>query len=227
MFIYKTTNIINGKIYVGQDSSNNPKYLGSGILFQKALNKYGRENFIKIKIDTAYTQEELDNKEEFWIDFLNATNPKIGYNLSKKAFGLHKGYKYTEEQKQKGKNKNRGIFRSDRTRQRMSNSNLGKHIYTSIIREKVSNTRKEKYLSKELVPYWEGKERGIEFKQTISKKNSKSILQYDLQDNFIKEWPSEIGASKELHCNPGDCARGLSKTAGGFKWKYKTKTSEK
>jgi len=30
MIIYKTTNLVNGKVYVGQDSKNNPDYLGSG-----------------------------------------------------------------------------------------------------------------------------------------------------------------------------------------------------
>ena len=34
--IYKTTNIINGKIYVGQDKQNNPKYLGSGKILRYA-----------------------------------------------------------------------------------------------------------------------------------------------------------------------------------------------
>jgi len=39
--------MINGKIYIGQDSKNNPDYLGSGKLIQRALNRYGRENFKK------------------------------------------------------------------------------------------------------------------------------------------------------------------------------------
>lgn len=37
MIIYKTTNIINGKIYIGQDSNNNPKYIGSGKILKKKL----------------------------------------------------------------------------------------------------------------------------------------------------------------------------------------------
>ncbi len=40
MIIYKTTNTINGKIYVGQDTRNLPKYLGSGKLLHKAIKKY-------------------------------------------------------------------------------------------------------------------------------------------------------------------------------------------
>ena len=47
MIIYKTTNLITGKIYVGQDSKNNPNYLGSGTYFLLSVKKYGKQNFIK------------------------------------------------------------------------------------------------------------------------------------------------------------------------------------
>jgi len=42
MIIYKTINLINGKIYIGQDFYNNSEYFGSGILINKAINKYGK-----------------------------------------------------------------------------------------------------------------------------------------------------------------------------------------
>lgn len=45
--IYKVTNLINGKIYIGRDLRNNPKYLGGGIAIKSAHKKYGRENFVK------------------------------------------------------------------------------------------------------------------------------------------------------------------------------------
>jgi len=37
MVIYKTTNLINGKQYIGSDSNNNPNYLGSGTFLIKAI----------------------------------------------------------------------------------------------------------------------------------------------------------------------------------------------
>jgi hypothetical protein len=46
MIIYKTTNIINGKYYVGKDINNSESYLGSGVLLKRAIKKYGKENFI-------------------------------------------------------------------------------------------------------------------------------------------------------------------------------------
>ena len=47
MVIYCTTNLINGKKYIGSDTNNNPYYLGSGVSIIKAIKKYGRNNFKK------------------------------------------------------------------------------------------------------------------------------------------------------------------------------------
>lgn len=59
-------------------------------------------------------------------------------------------------------------------------------------------------------------------KQGKSSNAMKSILQYDIHGNFIKEWPSLIQASKTLNINSrsiGNCLNNISKTAGGFTWK--------
>jgi preprotein translocase subunit SecD len=53
-------------------------------------------------------------------------------------------------------------------------------------------------------------------------KTSKPIIQYDLQGNFIKEWPSRSEAKRWL--GSGDiagCLAGKQKQAGGFIWKFK------
>ena len=88
MWIYKITNIQNNKVYIGQtirpveqrfhrhinDALNN-------ILdthFARAIRKYGKENFIIETIDTANSQEELNQKEQYWIRFYDTVNK--GYN---------------------------------------------------------------------------------------------------------------------------------------------------
>lgn len=56
------------------------------------------------------------------------------------------------------------------------------------------------------------------------KKIKKPVLQYDLKNNFIKEWPSAKDVQLQLNISSldiGACARGEQKTAKGFIWKYK------
>lgn len=81
MVVYKTTNTINNKIYVGKDSKNNPKYLGSGKLLKEAIAKYGKENFVKEILEICNSTEMLDEREKYWIKELDALNPHVGYNI--------------------------------------------------------------------------------------------------------------------------------------------------
>jgi len=79
--IYKITNLINNKIYVGQQSTTDKSYMGSGVILQKALKKYGYKNFLKEILEEC-SVESLDEREVFWIKELDATNPEIGYNIA-------------------------------------------------------------------------------------------------------------------------------------------------
>lgn len=84
MIIYKTINKINGKIYVGQQLNEikKPNYLGSGKILKLAIKKNDIKNFEKIVLEKCSSQEELNEREIFWIKELNATDSKIGYNLA-------------------------------------------------------------------------------------------------------------------------------------------------
>lgn len=83
MIIYKTTNLLNGKIYIGQDSKNDPNYLGSGKTLKRAINKYGKNNFTKEIIEICETKKDLNDREIYWIGKMDSRNRKIGYNISK------------------------------------------------------------------------------------------------------------------------------------------------
>jgi len=87
MEIYKVTNLINKKIYIGKIKKDYPEYFGSGILIKHSIKKYGIENFKKEIIDTAFSIEELNEKEKYWIQYLNSTDLTIGYNIGKGGNG--------------------------------------------------------------------------------------------------------------------------------------------
>lgn len=89
MFIYKITNLINNKIYIGQTvqkpNSRWQKHLsdakiGSTCPIHLAIKKYGKNNFKFEVIDGALSQSELDYKEIHNIYKFNSLSPK-GYNL--------------------------------------------------------------------------------------------------------------------------------------------------
>lgn len=82
MIIYKTKNLINGKIYIGQDKNNNPNYYGSGKLIKISIKKYGKENFIKEILEECENEDLLNQREIFWIQHYNSTDRIIGYNIS-------------------------------------------------------------------------------------------------------------------------------------------------
>lgn len=91
MMIYKITNTVNGKVYIGQtirplrqrflrhinDAHNNPN---THLKLHRAMNKYGADKFTIKKIDEATTKQELDEKEVFWIKEYDSVSS--GYNLT-------------------------------------------------------------------------------------------------------------------------------------------------
>lgn len=82
MQIYKITNLINNKIYIGKDTTSDSKYFGSGLLINRAFQKYSKENFTKEVIDETDNYDELSKKEIYWISKYESTNRDIGYNIS-------------------------------------------------------------------------------------------------------------------------------------------------
>ena len=83
-FIYITTNMINGKKYIGQKKFDDKwkNYVGSGYNLKKAIEKYGKENFIKEIIYIAYTKDELDKAEIDFINLHDAVESNDYYNIA-------------------------------------------------------------------------------------------------------------------------------------------------
>lgn len=133
MIIYKTVNLINGKIYIGRDCVNDSNYYGSGKYYQRAEKKYGKENFKKIVIDKSNDFKELCFKEIFWIDFYNARNSEIGYNIAPGGEGFANGEKHplygkhlSDEHKQNVSNALKGRMFSKEHRAKLRELHKGK-----------------------------------------------------------------------------------------------------
>lgn len=88
MYIYKITNIQNNKVYIGQTirpiNQRFHRHLNDALNnildthFARAIRKYGKNNFTIEEIDTAQSQDELNQKEQYWIRYYNSVED--GYN---------------------------------------------------------------------------------------------------------------------------------------------------
>ena len=148
MIVYKTTNLINGKIYIGKACGKRAieNYLGSGRYFKRAVAKYGKENFRRITIDIAENREDQNRKEIFWIDFYDARNSLVGYNV---ALGGEGGL-VSEEHKEKLRKAKVGVPRSEETKRKLRIAMLGrKNLQHSIRMTGSSHPMYGKHHSKE------------------------------------------------------------------------------
>jgi hypothetical protein len=83
-YIYETTNLINGKKYIGKHVSKDfdEKYKGSGKALKRAIKKYGFENFNCKILKECYSEEELNDSEIFYIQACGADTSNDYYNIS-------------------------------------------------------------------------------------------------------------------------------------------------
>lgn len=132
--IYKATNLINDKCYIGQTISslahrkrqhkceavNNY----SNMILSKSIRKYGWENFSWEIICECSARKELNEKETFYIENYNTYTPN-GYNLTKGGDGIS-GFHWSEESKQKQRERNLGKKLSEEHKKNISNGTIGK-----------------------------------------------------------------------------------------------------
>lgn len=227
--IYKLTSPSN-KCYIGQTINlverkrtlYNPNKYYSGHRLDNAIKKYGIENFqyeIIIQIVESSKEklrEKLDELEKFYIEKYDSYNN--GYNMTLGGSGSN-GCFQTEESKRKISEKAKG----------RKGSMLGRHL-TEEQRNKISNFAKTRTGEKN--PFY-GKTHSEEAKLKIGKANSIPILQLDLNETIITEFPSAKDAARSLGKPRADseiikvCKGYISPsgkryiTALGYKWKYK------
>lgn len=199
MIIYKITNRVNGKVYIGQ--TTRPLHIRWGLhccqsgcsALRNAIQKYGKDNFTVEQIDVACDLDELDKKEIYWIEFYDSMNRDRGYNL------------------QSGGHRNR--FVSKETRLKISKGNKGK-VVSSITRKKLSDALK-KYLENESA-------RRIRSECKLGAKHPQARKVRCVETGEV--FDCIVNAAKANGINsPSDitsCCKGRHKTAGKLHWEY-------
>lgn len=158
-YVYKITNLVNGKIYIGKHSTTNlnDNYMGSGVVLHQAYQKYGLENFNKEVIQFYTSEEELNQGEIYWIARFNSTDPNVGYN---RTFG-GEGGGLLEETKRKISETKKGKPRSEETRRKLSEVMKGKKL-SEETKRKIGEAQKGKTLTVEHRRHLSEARKGIE-----------------------------------------------------------------
>jgi len=219
MYVYKTTNLITEKIYIGKRvyrEKDDNWYLGSGIYLKRSIKKYGRENFIKEIIEWCDNKNILNEREIYWINHFNSRCSKIGYNLSKGGEGGNVG----EEAYIKISNKLKGIKKSKEVCNKISEALKDKpksEEHKEKIRQTlIGTTRPQEVVEKMSKSIKEKYDNGWESPV------QKTVYQYNkFTGEFIEEFKSATEASKILGIDRkainNNCLN-KTKSSGGFIW---------
>jgi group I intron endonuclease len=239
-YIYKITNLINKKVYIGQTVQetvekrwNLHKHLAKRnkgcTALKKAFNKYGVDNF-KFEVLIICFDEDCIIYEKYYIKKYNSLAPS-GYNISEGGDGgaFFKGRNHTEETK--------NILREKAKTHYSNYENIRKNIplikegmnksekWQSVKHNKKENPRKwgddiKDKISESMNNYY--KENKETHAKIVSDKLGHKISQYDLNSNYIVDYPSIAEAVRQTGIPKTSiqyCMLGKMKTAGGFIWK--------
>ena len=243
--IYKITNIINGKIYIGcsldceqrfiKHKSKLNKNKSNNQHLQNAWNKDGKDNFT-FEIIFLCSPQDLGTTEIYFIYKMDAI--KCGYNKSiggeNYSYGINHPFygrkvpkdvcdkisKTLIDKDLRGVKSNRyGKHNTDEAKLKISIANTGRKQTQETIEKRRLLTIGKKRVGKALENLFIG-----------AQKRSIPILQYDLNDNFIRRWENGSEAGRQLNINIKHLPQHLKQTkdglgkirrsVGGFKWRY-------
>ena len=231
--IYKLTNKINNKIYIGQTidfdyriychfNKNNT----TGRKLKNAIKKYGKENFLIAIVESFDLSDDikdmLNQREQYYLDLYKPFG-KVGYNLQKHSLRTNLGTKmpnWVREKVSNGLKKYhkthdnafKGRKHSDETKKLLSIASKGRK-HTEEFKKKMSELNK-KTNRIHILNKW---------KLDNGHPRLTPIIQVYKDGSFIKIF----GSIKEASLATGiggtsiiNCLSELSKSAGGYKWEY-------
>jgi group I intron endonuclease len=141
-YVYITTNLVSGKKYVGDHSTNNlnDSYLGSGIALKEAIKKYGRGNFEREILKICDTKQEAFYLQKSYIENFNTLAPN-GYNICPSGGTECSGGTISESTRQKLRDQKLGIPLRKEHREKTKKAMLGKK-HSEKTKELMSKCRK-------------------------------------------------------------------------------------
>lgn len=227
--IYTITNTIDNKIYIGRSNDirdrltkHKSKLRGNrhpNEHLQNSWNKYGEENFI-FEILEEYPIELIPSMELYWANLLNVHNRDYGYN-KEPIIPIDGIKKHSDETKEKLRLANIGKKATTETRNKLSIVGKKPKNFSDAYRKKLSDRMKIAIKTPKFLKFYESKK--------------KKIMQFDLNENFIREWDSIKEAAETLNlCKSrisvvcrynnsfeDDDKLNKLKEHGGFIWKFK------
>lgn len=198
--VYKITNNINGKIYIGMTNDVKRRWRYEGIEYRpplksdrhrpfwNAIQKYGWDNFTKEIMISGLTKEDAFEKEIQKIKEFDSTNKKIGYNLSPGGNGgvvykVHPRGMLGKTHTLENKNKHR-LFMSDKRNNPMYNGKTiwgVTHPHPKGMKGKKHSEEKRRQISETL------KRKGPNRKKVKAKLPNGEIVVYDSLTTCCKE----------------------------------------
>lgn len=190
-YIYKITNLLNNKIYIGKHSTDdlNDGYMGSGTIIKKAIKKYGIENFRKEYLAFCDTESKLNWFEKFYIKKYDSTNYDIGYNLTYGGDGVipTEDVRIRISKSKKGKQTwIKGKHLSEETKRKISEAKKGKHP-SEETKIKLRESHKGKKISEEQKIKISENNKGHSVSYETRKKISESEKGKKLSDETIRK----------------------------------------
>lgn len=190
--IYKITNKINGKYYIGKHQTKdlNDGYMGSGKLLKRAIAKYGIESFFKEILFVFDNETEMNNKEKELVVVSEQT-----YNLCP---GGHGGFGYINKNKlwntpQRLEAAKKNIKKASYVLKRMQ---LNDKDFKIRFKEKMKITNKKRML--DYGSHWIGKKHTKETKEKIGKANT--IRQKGIKNSqYGTIWITDGNDSKKIN----------------------------
>lgn len=222
MIIYKITNSINEKVYIGQTiKALNKRWVdhkqyalhkwGTNVYLYNAMRKHGIDNFkIEALVETN-SQDMLNQLECVLIErYKNekrsynirggGSNGKLSEETKRKLSEANKGKKHSEESKRKMSEARKGKKKSEETKRKMSEANKGK-VFSEETKRKLSVVNKLK---------WKGKKHSEETKRKMSESNKMKRPVYCIET--FTTYNSVEAAMSTLNISKGSMYRVLKGT---------------